>query len=173
MSNQDQPGDEQTFAGIHRLRLDRYVIDLPAEIRQLLVMLSDQMESVLDSDADQLTRLFPTAYPHDPEMDAGFQIFARGQLADQRTEALSVLRATAHNEEVNEEELNAWMRVINDLRLVLGTRLDVGEEDVLIDDEDPDAELHHIYHLLGMLLSEIVDAFEQDLPQDPELDFTL
>ena len=51
---------------------------------------------------------------------------------------------------------------------MLGTRLDVSEDDHDVDPDDPDAPAHAVYHYLGMLLGEVVDALEADLPPPPE-----
>ena len=54
------------------------------------------------------------------------------------------------------------MTALNQLRLVLGTRLDVSEDDEpLPDPEDPAAPLHDIYHYLGVLLEAVLDALER------------
>ena len=61
------------------------------------------------------------------------------------------------------------MHVVNDVRLVLGTRLDVSEDsDLDVDPEHPDHTLHVLYHELGMILSEIVDALMNALDDDPD-----
>ncbi len=58
------------------------------------------------------------------------------------------------------------MSVINDARLVLGTRLDVSEDDEP-DFDDPDIGLYLIYDELGYLLDSIVTAMITVLP-DPD-----
>lgn len=151
-----------------RINLDRYEVALPGDIRELLVWLASQLDDLLDLDVEESTRLFPTAYPENPEMDAGYQILARGQLIDQRRSAVETLKATAEAEHLTESEIDDWMRVINDVRLVIGTRLDVGEDDESVAEDDPDGPLREIYHLLGYLLSEIVDSLTQNLPPDDE-----
>ena len=57
-----------------------------------------------------------------------------------------------------------WLTALNDLRLVLGTRLDVSEDDDDVDPDDPDAPAHAVYHYLGLLLGEVVDALERRPP---------
>ncbi len=145
-----------------------YKIRLAKNIIELIVRLAEDLDSILDQDAPILTRLFPTAYADNPEMDAGYQILARDQLVDQRREAIDIVRSTAENSILNEEELAAWMRVVNDLRLVIGTRLDVSEDDHELDENDPDAELMQVYHLLGVVLSDIVEAMTSNLPLNLE-----
>ena len=68
---------------------------------------------------------------------------------------LSTLRA----DRIAEDELFAWMGAINDLRLVLGTRLDVSEEtDLEVGPEHPEAAAYALYAYLGWLLELLVDA---------------
>ena len=141
-----------------------FLVAFPDHVRELLTNLADQLDRSLDSDADELRRLYPTAYPHDPEFDAGYQVLAREELTDGRREAIETLRRTSSATSLTEDELSAWMTVINDLRLVIGTRLDVSEDDHGIDADDPEAGLRHLYHDLGYLLSEIIDALADGLP---------
>ena len=58
------------------------------------------------------------------------------------------------------EQLTAWMQAVNSLRLVLGTMLDITEDDqeLAFDPADPDARTQALYGYLGGLLDEIVDA---------------
>ena len=57
----------------------------------------------------------------------------------------------------------------NDLRLVLGTRLDVSEDDdPWVDPDDPDAGALIAYGYLGELLEASVRALTGSLPEDPE-----
>jgi hypothetical protein len=54
----------------------------------------------------------------------------------------------------------AWLGALNDLRLVLGTRLEVTEDSVEQDfpPGDPRRETLALYHYLGWLESQAVDA---------------
>lgn len=159
------------MAFFHRPRLfrptadNRFAVELAPEAREWIVAMAGDLEDLLEADTDDTKRLFPTAYPDDPELDAGYQILARQQLIDGRREAIETMRASLDAEVITGEQLTAWMGIVNDLRLVLGTRLDVGEEDDDIDYDDPDAHAHAVYHQLGVLLSEIVDAMSTTLPE--------
>lgn len=157
---------------VKRIATGRYRISLPEHEAELLRTLLPQLRGLLTtglSDNDpSLTRLFPTAYANDPELDAGYQALVRDELLEKRFASIDVIEsllAEADGGEVDEEELSAWMRAINDLRLVLGTRLDVSEDDdpADIDPDDPDAQGWAIYHYLAMLVSVIVDALTEDL----------
>ena len=59
---------------------------------------------------------------------------------------------------LTEDQLNAWMGAVNDLRLVLGTRLDVTEDMDAVQLDDPRAPAFAVYQYLTHLLSEIVNA---------------
>ncbi len=148
---------------------DGFSVNLTSDARQWLVAMADQLEVLLTADTADTRRLFPTAYPDDPERDAGYQILAREQLIDGRRDAIALLRKSADAETVTGEQLTAWMGIVNDLRLVLGTRLDVSEDDADIDFDDPDVDAHIAYHELGLVLSEIVEVLTTTLPppEDP------
>jgi hypothetical protein len=54
------------------------------------------------------------------------------------------------------------MTAVNQLRLVLGTRLDVREDaDPVVDPDDPAAPLAEIYAYLGVLLESLIAALEE------------
>ena len=73
---------------------------------------------------------------------------------------------TAEADEFDGDTLDAWMRVMNDLRLVLGTNLNVSESV----DWSPPPELESmyvVYQWLSILLGHIVEA---QLPDEIDLD---
>ncbi len=144
-----------------------YAVKLSQEARHGIVTLAQQLDDLLDTDLPETRRLFPTAYPEDPERDAGYQVFARQQLIDKRRDAVELIRSTASKDRLTEDELSAWMGVLNDLRLVLGTMLDVSEDDYDIDSDDPNIDSHMLYRYLGELVHNIVEALTTSLP-DPE-----
>jgi hypothetical protein len=143
---------------IRPLGRDRYRINLPPALRELLPVVAGELDVLLDTDDPSLRRLFPTAYAQDPERDAEYQLLARDRLVDRRRAAIADLIATADADEVTGSQLAAWMTVINDLRLVLGTQLDVSEDDQDTDPDSPQAPAMELYRLLGYLLEEIVEA---------------
>ena len=145
---------------VKRTRRGDFELKLPAEERAVLEALAPQLRALLDGDlADpSLRRLFPTAYAEDPERDREYHALVRDELADRRRTAVDTLLATLDDPRLTEEQLTAWMGAINDLRLVLGTRLDVSEETDLVDPDDPDAPMLALYGYLGFLLENIVEA---------------
>ena len=113
-----------------------------------------QLRDVLLATTDDPTvrRLFPTAYHEDPDRDQEYQQLVRDELLERRLAALALVEATAADDDLDEAGLTGWLTALNDLRLVLGTRLDVSEDDHDVDPDDPDAPAHAVYHYLGMLL---------------------
>lgn len=111
-----------------------------------------------------LRRLFPSAYTRDDEAEAGYVAVARPGLLDHHREALQLLADTADAKNLDADQLNGWMTAINDIRLVLGTVLDVRE-----DGEPPGGYLTQqmlYYYYLSGLETEIVDFLSEWLP-DP------
>ena len=80
-------------------------------------------------------------------------------LKRKRLRALATLEGTVDETTLTEAQLLAWMGAINDLRLVLGTRLDVDEESEYEDFADEiDRALFAAYMVLGWLMENIVAA---------------
>jgi hypothetical protein len=152
---------------VSRNRHGTYTVILPDPERQLLGNLVDQLRDLLLESTDDPTvrRLFPAAYNEDAERDREYQQLVRDDLLAGRLASLGVLEETLETSELSEVQLTAWLGAVNDLRLVLGTRLDVGEEPVEIAADDPDVTVYAVYEYLGFLLSELVDALSEGLPE--------
>ncbi len=68
----------------------------------------------------------------------------------------AVLGRSARKATLSEAQLLAFMQAVNGVRLVLGTMLDVQEDDDMLDpDDDPE---HHLYAYLSWLLDSTVRA---------------
>jgi hypothetical protein len=151
---------------IRRTRQGDFEVRLPEVERALLGTLVGALRAALDGDVaaePTLRRLFPPAYvdPDDQEAEAEYQRLMQDELLASRRAALDVLEATATRDRLDEGELLSWMTALNQLRLVLGTRLDVSEDDPPFPDpDDPTAALHEVYHYLGVLLEAVLDALE-------------
>lgn len=142
----------------------RFDLRLAADERQLLAGLADQLGALLDGEPEDpaLRRLFPAAYHDDAEREAEWQLLMGDDLRDSRRAALETLRVTATRTEVTEDEVTAWMQAVNALRLVLGTRLDVTEEDTGDRPaDDPDAPAFALYGFLSYLLDRTVDSLSR------------
>ncbi len=150
---------ERTLDGAIRLRLtddDRQVMEwLLPQLRSSLVGGVTAEGEV----AEPLRRLFPTAHPEDPDAESDYQRLMRDQLLAGRLDALDAVEATLTADQLADEEADQWMGVVNDLRLTIGTVLDVSEDDdVEIDPDDPDAPAWFAYDYLTGVLAELVDA---------------
>ena len=136
-------------------------VDLPPEERELLRSVVSQMREVLaEGDDPALDRLYPVAYPKDEEREAEWKALIRDELSDHHAAALAALEETADAESLDEEQANAWLRALNQLRLLLGTRLDVTEEgdERPMSDDDPRAATFALYDYLAFLQDQLVDA---------------
>jgi uncharacterized protein DUF2017 len=146
---------------VKRSRSGDYEIRLSAEERDLLRGLAPRMREVLSDETDPvLERLFPVAYPEDEDRQAEYALLVRGELLDSHLAALTILEETVDAQRLDEERLLAWMRALNEVRLVLGARLEVTEEgeERPTDPSDPRAGPFAIYDYLTWLQGEIIDA---------------
>jgi hypothetical protein len=139
-----------------------FTLHLSEDDRRFLASLADELGRVLSDEPDDpaLRRLFPPAYPDDVTREAGYQMLMGDELRSSREHALTLLRETAERTELNEEEVTGWVQAVNSLRLVLGTRLDVTEDDDAEPpgDDDPQARAKLVYHYLGVVLERAVDG---------------
>jgi hypothetical protein len=132
---------------------------LREEIGNLLGQLRQLMTTDTPAD-DRLERLFPPAYPDDAESEAEYQGFMRADLVSSRLAAIDKVEATLYDEQINDEQLTAWMAAINDVRLVLGTLLGVTEEmdHASLTDNDPNFGGFLLYDQLTFVLGEIIEV---------------
>jgi hypothetical protein len=142
-----------------------YELRLPDDERTLMRDLVGQLRDLLVATTDDpsVRRLFPTAYPEDADRDREYHALVRDELLAGRLDALEVVESTVDAAELDEEQIASWMSALNDLRLVLGTRLDVDEELPDLDPADPMAPAYAVYEYLGWLLSQVVDARSERL----------
>jgi hypothetical protein len=157
---------------IERDRNGRYKVRLASEERELLANLPAQLEQALAALASTsaappsgFSRLFPAAYPTDPEAEAAYVALQRSELVDRRRAALSLLATTSGATELDDEQIASWLGALNDLRLVLGTTLGVTEDDTgQVDADNPLFAEWQVYGYLSYLVSEIIDALSGALP---------
>jgi len=150
----------RTRRGDYEVRLSREERDtlraLPGELRDLL-----EMEDPSSDPA--VARLHPPAYPDDPLMNLEYEMGAGAGLGPGRLEAVATMEATIDADRLTEDELTAWMSVVNDLRLVLGTRLDVTEDTTPADfpADDPRSPVFALYAYATWLVDTIVGALSR------------
>lgn len=143
---------------IRRRRDGTYAVDLGPAERELLVAMCDQLRDLLVSGDPALVRLFPTPYGDDAERNEGYAALVVPELTERRLAAIETVRSTAEATQLTAEELSAWMRSVNDVRLVLGTVLGVEETGLPDGASAEDHERYATYEYLGMVLELIVRA---------------
>jgi hypothetical protein len=137
-----------------------FTTNWPPIDRALLEELTAELDAALASsdDDEDLVRLFPPAYGTDEDRSREYAALARDELVASRRAALEVLREALERDRATAEELSSMMRAVNDLRLVIGTRLDLSEETRRPRDDAPEARSFAIYEHLTHLLSQLIDA---------------
>ncbi len=136
-----------------------FTMTVPVQERKLLEQLVPQMRELIEQ-GDSLTwRLFPNPYPeHDKAADQYRELIG-GDLIRKHIAALDTVEATLGAKRLDEDQMVQWMQAINELRLVIGTRLEVTEESDLDDFVgDTERSLFATYNYLGYMLEHIVTA---------------
>ena len=142
---------------------DLFEITLTVDERSTLLSFVDQLSEILEMGPDdaRLRRLFPTAYHENPEHDAEYQGYMRDELTQSRSASIAVVKEVLESTDlITAAQLHAFMSVLNNLRLVLGTLLDVGEDDFEddIDENDPSFGQWQLYGYLGWLMEWTISA---------------
>jgi Domain of unknown function (DUF2017) len=145
---------------LRRTRRGDFELRLTKGERDILRSLPGQLRDALPTDDLGVARLFPPAYGDDPEREADYQQLVHGDLMEEHLEALRVMEETIDAKRLTEEQVTAWLAALNDLRLVLGTRLQVTEEsyEQELDPEDPSAPARALFFYLGWLEDQVVEA---------------
>ena len=140
----------------------------PAEAG-IVGLLLDQLEQLLAADSDDVAgdpvmdRLLPEGHRGDPELAADYRELTESSLRSGKTDDLAVVRATLPDGggevRLDREQAAAWLRSSNDLRLALGTRLDITEDteppEEIADEQDQQLA---VYYWLTALQGSLVDA---------------
>jgi hypothetical protein len=140
----------------------------PAEAG-ILGLLLDQLEQLLEAAEDGvagdpvLQRLLPDGHRGDPQLAADYRELTESALRSGKADDLATVRATLPPEggdvRLDPEQAAAWLRCTNDLRLALGTRLEITD-----DTEPPDevtgeeSQQLAVYYWLTSVQGSLVDA---------------
>ncbi len=127
--------------------------------RDLLVRLMGELRGLLASERSSalLDPLFPTVYRDDAAKEAEYQRLMRDELVSSRLAAIDTVLATVGPggpAVIDEEQTMAFMQAINAVRIVLGSMLEIDEDD----DELDDTPEHHLYTFLSWVLEWTVRA---------------
>ncbi|MDP9302585.1 MAG: DUF2017 domain-containing protein [Actinomycetota bacterium] len=132
--------------------------------RDVLTHLARDFRALLTAETPSsdpsLQRLFPPARTDDPIEELEYERKVGDGLLATKLEQLNVLERCAGSRVLTEEDVLACMRAVNDLRLVLGTRLDVQEDSDPSDfARDPERRsTFELYAYLSWLLESLIDA---------------
>ncbi|MFG2001999.1 DUF2017 domain-containing protein [Spirillospora sp. NPDC048911] len=123
------------------------------------------------SDDPVLARLFPDAYRDDGEAAGEFRRYTEMGLRGGKREAADTVLRTLGTAEggaagidtvLADDQAQSWLRALNDVRLALGTRLDISEEwyeqAAGMDPRDPRMAMFAAYDWLTMLQESFVRA---------------
>jgi len=149
---------------------DTLVVSLAPEEMTLLLQLPTELREVFDAPTSDpaAARLFPRAYldPTEEEAESEYEALIQPDLLRQRLDALELVtgsftRAVDAGEwreiALTPDDVAAWLGVLNDTRLVLGTRLGITEEERRVADDDPNVAAYAVYDWLTYLQGELVD----------------
>jgi hypothetical protein len=136
-------------------------LSLSREERSLLAGLAEELRALLDGAPGDpsLRRLFPPAYDEEQD-ERAYRELMGGELLDGRRAALDLVAETVDRDRLSAEEADTWLRALNDLRLVLGTRLDVQENTFAEEPDlnDPRGHALAVYAYLSWIQEQLVEA---------------
>jgi hypothetical protein len=132
--------------------------------RAVLSRVASDFKAVLANESPasdaSLQRVFPPAHPDDPIAELEYERANGGDLLATKLEQLETFERSVGEKVLTEADVLACMRAANDMRLVLGTRIDVSEESSPSDFAG-DAETEstfELYAYLSWLVESMIDA---------------
>jgi hypothetical protein len=142
-----------------------------AVLRQVLIEIVRLLSDGYDPADPVVERLFPDVYPDDAEASAEMRRYTGDDLKagklDQAGEMLAALPAGGGQVRLTEEQAEAWLRALTDVRLALGLRLGIRDdtdleeeldEAVLKDPTSPRVSQLSVYAYLTYLQESLITA---------------
>lgn len=158
-----------------RVGRERFDLRLEAHERRILGSLVAELLGELEdpegmAPGGTLSRLYPPAFPDDPAASAEYADLVHADLAEMRRDRVAVVESTLEAPSLDEAQALAWLGVLNDARLVLGTSLGLEDDapDEPPDAADPDAMRYAVFAYLGWLVGAFTDALAEGLPEVPD-----
>ena len=159
MASFERTGPEiQISLDLFEARVLRGLLDEMARLLQ-------QEETIEDAVVD---RLFPAAYAAPEDAQAFAELVGEelkdGKIAAVASIATALAGAGPIVARVPREQIDEWLTVLTDLRLALGTRLDVTEEKMAeqLDPGDPEAAGMSVLHWLGWLQEMLIEIATEE-----------
>src|SRR3954462_13896435 len=139
----------------------------PAE-SQIVGLLLDQLEQLLTTHEDWssdpvLARRVPAGHRGDPRLAADYRELTESALRSGKADDLATVRATlpprGGDIRLDPDAAAAWLRCTNDLRLALGTRLEITEDTEPPEEmTDEQSQQLAVYYWLTSVQGSLVDA---------------
>ena len=112
------------------------------------------------SEDPALARLFPDGYSGDEHASADFRRFTEQDLRAQKIAVVASAQKTLSEwtgkSTLTQQQAQDWLKALNDLRLVLGTRLEINE--VSDRDHETDEPGMQLYNYLTYLQGTLIDC---------------
>lgn len=172
------------FAPFARRSDGSIAVRLVPEERDALRRLVDDLRELLVAAPPHrnpaMRRLHPVVHRDDADAEEEWARLMHGELLEARFQALDEVERTLSADAITADELTLWMQSCNALRLALGVRLGVEDDDEYgdTDDEldpdeldepdDPEAYARMLYNWLGSLVFAAVEVLSGEL--GPALD---
>ena len=128
-----------------------------------------------------IARLFPAAYLEDDESAAEFRRFTQDRLVERKHESSHAVLATLPEEvDLDDDDVKIeldlaaathWLGTLNDVRLALGVRLGVEQDDDdvwdALPDDDPRGTVHEIYQWLAWVQDTLLSSLPRPKITEP------
>lgn len=141
------------------LELEEHEAEL---FRSLLIEMSTLLEAGLVDDPIK-NRLFPRAY-EDDDNEAKYKSLIGLDLEQTKRDNVKQMREMLGeigpvDLSLDRAKVEGWLRLLTDLRLAIGTRLEVTEEDMAseVDPEAPEAAAFSVLHWLGWIQESLLE----------------
>jgi hypothetical protein len=140
--------------------------DVLDELERLFGDQPDMLETPQTPQDPVLARLLPDAYPDDEEAASEFRKYTEPSLREAKKyfaqTMLDTLPPNGGRVRLTGDQARDWLRALNDVRLMLGVRLEVTEdfEDQLaaLSPQDPRIAAFEVYGWLGAVQESLVQA---------------
>jgi Domain of unknown function (DUF2017) len=146
-----------------------YVLHLGKDERALVSRLLGELRALLTEPTTEpaaVRRLFPVVHPDHPDREAEYQRLMRDELVASRLAGIDavegVLGRTGRKVTLDDDQIVAFIQAVNGVRLVLGTLLDVSEDDDPVEELAASPE-YQLYGYLSWVLDSAVQALSADL----------
>lgn len=141
----------------------------------VLARVAADLAEALGAPDEAMRRLYPPAYPDDEALEEEFRRLTHDDLDRFKLEAAravlsSIDRGKRRKGEwhgtLDADEARAWLSVLNDARLTIGTRLDVTEDmdHTPRGPDDPDASSFNLYLFLSSVQAALIEELLEGLP---------